>query len=74
MNWQDVSVESRNILKELGNFSPTVNAAHRDLKGYTLDADGEPGKCYYSSDDLREIAKACIEAADWLDKRAMEGK
>jgi hypothetical protein len=31
-------------------------------------------KAYFSSDDLRQIAAACNEVADWLDKRAEDEK
>ena len=58
-------------MKLLGNFSPTVRKDDRLVKGYMLDEDGS-GKVYLSSGDLREIAKSCVEVADWLDKRATE--
>lgn len=69
MKWDDVSEKTRQVMKELGNFGPTVHPQNRELKGYTDDGDGL-GKTYWSSDDLRGIAAACVEAADWLDKRA----
>lgn len=69
MNWTDVSQKARDVMKEFGNFSPTVHAANKEVKGYTHDDEGG-GKCYWSSDDLRGIAAACIEVANWLDKRA----
>jgi hypothetical protein len=52
------------VLRELGEFGPTVNPALKELKGYI------DGKCYYDASDLRELAAACIEAADWLERRA----
>lgn len=58
------SLKAASVLKELGEFGPTVNPVNRELKGYI------DGKCYYDSKDLRELAAACIEAADWLDLRA----
>ena len=71
MKWEDLSQKTRNVMKELGDFGPTVNAASRELKGATYDADcGGSVKTYWTSDDLRQIAAACLEAADWLDKRA----
>lgn len=69
MNWEDVSERTRDVMKELGNFGPTVDAIDRAVKGWTYE-DGECGKTYWTSDDLRQIAAACIEAADWLDRRA----
>lgn len=49
----------------LGNAGPTVNARDKTLKGY------QDGKVYYSSDDLVRLANGLIEAAKWLDLRAM---
>lgn len=59
------SLKCANVLKELGEYSPTVHAVNKELKGHH---DG--GKSYITSDELRELAAACIEAADWLDNRA----
>lgn len=76
MKWDEVSDKARDVMKSLGNFGPTVNAANREVKGSTYDEDCEDcGGCvktYYTSADLREIAAACAEVADWLDKRADE--
>ena len=69
MKWEDVSSLSRHTMRELGEFGPTVNAEDRVVKGVTFD-DGDPCKTYWSSGDLRQIAAACAEVADWLDKRA----
>lgn len=70
MNWeQDISEEARETMKFLGNFSPTVHAKNKEVKGYMLDDDGGC-KVYLSSDDLREFAESFIEVANWLDKRA----
>lgn len=68
-NWEDISASARDVMKALGNFGPTVHASAREVKGYTYE-DGEGGKQYLSSDDLRRIAAACEEVAEWLDKRA----
>lgn len=54
-------------MTELGNFSPTVNVENRCVKGHLAD-----GRTYFDSDELRSIAKACNEVADWLDNRAKE--
>jgi hypothetical protein len=72
VNWEDVSEKSHEVMKELGSFSPTNSPQNREVKGYTLDPDGDAGKTYWGSSDLREIAAACVEVADWLDKRAEE--
>jgi hypothetical protein len=69
MQWEDLSNKTRDTMKMLGEFSPTVHAQNRELKGYTHDDEGG-GKTYWTSDDLRQISTACSEAADWLDQRA----
>lgn len=71
MFWEQVSEKSREIMKKLGDFSPTVHTQEREVKGYTFDEDGG-GKTYWTSYDLRNIASACIEVADWLDSRAKQ--
>ena len=71
MKWEDLGEKARDVMKELGNFWPTVNAASREVKGATYDDEcGGAVKTYYTSTDLREIAAACVEVADWLDTRA----
>lgn len=69
MKWEDVSEAAREVMEEMGSFSPTVNASHKMVKGYMHDEEGV-GKCYFDSADLRRIAAGCTEVADWLDKRA----
>ena len=66
MEWTDLSDDARKWLKMLGDFGPTVHAKQRELKGYL----GEGDRTYFDAGDLRNIAAVCIEAADWLDKRA----
>lgn len=66
MEWTEVSAEARHWLEMLGHFGPTVRAENRELKGYL----GDEGRTYFDSSDLRNIAAAMIEAANWLDKRA----
>jgi hypothetical protein len=41
----------------------------RELEGYMHDDEGG-GKVYLDAGELRELASACNQAADWLDKRA----
>lgn len=72
MNWDDLSESARKVMRELGNFSPTFHQSEKLVKGYTLDDEGDPGKRYYSSAYLRQIAEACVEVADWLDSRAAQ--
>ena len=71
-NWTDVSAETRDTMKDLGNFGPTVNQADREVKGYTPDADGELRKTYWTSANLRAMAGHLHEVADWLDQRAQK--
>lgn len=74
MKWQDLSESALRTMTDLGNFGATVNAQNREVKGYTLDSDGDAGKTYYNSQDLRLMAQDLIEVADWLDKRALQEK
>lgn len=74
MKWEALSCQTLGVMRDLGNFSPTFHAINREVKGYKLDSEGEAGKCYYTSSDLRQIAIACKEVADWLDKRAQYAK
>lgn len=67
---KDISDGAKAWMKLLGNFTPTVLPERRELKGYVLDENGESGNAYYDSGELRELAAACSEVADWLDKRA----
>lgn len=58
-------------LKFLGSFAPTVDPSHKLLKGYMYDGDeGECGRVYLEPSDLRALASACNEVADWLEERA----
>lgn len=67
---RDISESAKAWMKLLGNFGPTVRAESREMKGMTVDECGDHVKTYYDSGELRELAKACIEVADWLDRRA----
>ena len=67
---REVAENSRAWMRTLGNFTPTVNPLYREVKGSMLGAHGEAEKTYFDSKELRELAKACVEVADWLDKRA----
>lgn len=67
---REVSESSRGWMRTLGNFTPTVNPLYREVKGSMLGEYGESEKTYFSSGELRELATACVEVADWLDLRA----
>lgn len=70
VNWElDISEKSKETMRFLGNFSPTVIVQNREIKGWIYNED-DNGKVYLSSSELREIAVACEEVATWLDKRA----
>ncbi len=63
-----LSPNALDVLKDLGNYGPTVNKQDREVKGWAYDHDLDyVVKSYYTSDDLREISRACLEIADWLD-------
>jgi len=68
--WKRLPEKTLDVMKELGEFSPTASVQNREVKGYMIGADGEGGKTYFTSADLREIATACNEVAQWLDDRA----
>ena len=58
-------------LEFLGSFAPTVNPSHKMLKGYMYDVDdGQYGRVYLEPSDLRALASACNEVAEWLEERA----
>lgn len=67
---REVTENSRAWMRTLGNFSPTVNPLYREVKGYMLSEHGEGEKTYFDSNELRALAAACNEVADWLDARA----
>lgn len=71
--WGDLSEVTRMVMKSLGNFTPTADASRRTVKGYTYDDEGG-SKDYWDSDDLRAVAAACAEVAEWLDARADRGE
>lgn len=69
--WHDLSLGARSWMGQLGGFLPTIHDANREVKGHLFDDDtGEVRKTYWHSRDLRMIALACVEVADWLDRRA----
>jgi hypothetical protein len=69
--WEDLSERAHRVMKELGNFEPTVNVEQKLVKGYMFDDEcGHDAKTYFGPDDLRQMAAGMVEVADWLDKRA----
>lgn len=67
---REVSESARGWMRTLGNFSPVVNPDYREVKGSMLGEYGDAEKTYFDSKELRELAAACNEVADWLDERA----
>lgn len=71
MEWDDLNRSTRDWMAALGEFVPTVVVENREVKGVTYDQEeGGPGTTYWSSNNLRAIARACIEVANWLDERS----
>ena len=69
MNWEeDVSPETRDVLANNDQMKPSEFSNGPYLVGTTFQG---VDYCVFS-DDLRRKAAACIEAADWLDKRAQQ--
>lgn len=67
---RDISVSAKAWMNLLGNFSPTARPERKEIKGLTFGEYGKSVRTYYDSGELRELTKACIEVADWLDRRA----
>lgn len=67
---REVTKNTRAWMRTLGNFGPTVNPLCREVKGSMLGEHGDAEKTYFDSNELRELAIACNEVADWLDARA----
>lgn len=70
LEWEELPPDVLAEMDGLGNFSPTVHPLSREVKGYMLCDDGDDGRVYWSSSDLRRTAAACMQVADWLDARA----
>jgi hypothetical protein len=70
MDWGNLSSDALEVMKTLGDFGPTTDANDREVKGYFVDDEGGSYSAYWNSDYLRTIAAACVEVAEWLDKRA----
>lgn len=70
MEWEDLSKEIKSWMNFLGSFSPTSDVIARCVKGYMADIEGDGGKVYLNSAELRELASACNDVANWLDARS----
>ncbi len=70
--WLELSQLTRDVMKEMGGFGPTVRASAKMIKGYI--GEDQEGQCYMGPEELRDRAKAMIEVAGWLEKRAAQGE
>lgn len=70
--WGSISENAKNTMSNLGSFGPTTKSNEKLIKGYMVDEDGERGKIYFDSDDLRRMAAGMIEVAEWLENRAKD--
>ena len=58
---KNLDQNTQDWMEILGNFGVTVKGD--EVKGYM-----EGGKVYFSATDLRELAKACLTVADYLEE------
>jgi hypothetical protein len=65
MKWGNLTQETREVMKDLGNYSPTTDGL--TVKGYI--GEYQEGQSYLDSKELRCMAKAFIEVADFLDTK-----
>lgn len=66
----EVPETARIVLEEIGLFAPTVSCL--ELVGWAADTeDGGQKKVYWSADYCREVAQALVEAAAFLERRAV---
>lgn len=73
--WEELSQNALNVMRDLGNFGPTIPPSKCEVKGYMLDAeDGGASKTYLDADNLRDYAEGLCEVADWLEERAAQEK
>jgi hypothetical protein len=63
MNWQDLSKETRGIMKELGSY--TLESGGVCIRGYI--GKNQRGERYLDATDLRNMAKAFMEVAYLLE-------
>lgn len=70
MDWNlDVSEKTRNLMHELGCFSPTTRASEGFVKGCLVGKYGESEEFYFDAKDLRDFAAAILETAYFLEAR-----
>src|SRR5574343_1044925 len=75
MKWEDLSQETRDVMADFGDIVPIKRPSIYMVSGVVHDrAFGGFKTVHYTTRDLRKIASAFTEVADWLDKRAEEDK
>jgi len=62
--WKDLSPETLQVMKDEGNYC--LLGSRKGIKGYI--GEEQEGQSYMGSEDLRGIAKAFIEVADFLEE------
>lgn len=70
MDWNELPQETRDWMEFIGDFRPTSRMDSRQLFGFFGDDWGCDNDQVIDANQLRELAAACIEVADWLDRRA----
>ncbi len=69
MDWEkDMSRDDKLYLLSIGGFEPGCVVENVELRGVVCDE--SPTVVYFNSDEIRCIANAMINAAQWLEKRA----
>jgi hypothetical protein len=63
MKWGNLSHKTKEIMLELGNYTPTSGGDM--IKGYI--GENQEGQSYLDAEDLRDMAKAFIEVAVFLE-------
>ena len=61
--WKDLSKETLEVMKDEGDYCLLNHG--KGIKGYI--GEEQEGQSYMDSHDLRKVAKAFIEVADFLD-------
>ncbi len=68
-NWPGVSQSAREAAGIIGDLVPTPDPKKRMAEGTTKEWYGKSVN-YYTSEDLRTVARGCMELAQFLDDRA----
>lgn len=74
VEWSKLTSNALDVMRDIGEFSPTTRADEGLVKGYIRCEEGEDGRTYYDSNDLRRISEGCLEVACWLELRAAKSR